>query len=241
MEDLTNDSPIGRPLAEISWEGSAVRYRQGGRGRENVLTTQVFALLDLLPRGFFWAEVLRAATGAGSQRAEAAAAAEDARFQVLPGDTHAVSADKRPSSWTVQPDVTICSARSTVWVEAKRIRRSSFQRRQLARSVAALTSTAGDRSPLLLLVLAEPPPITVSGIGRVDLADALRLSADDVSDVMTSDELLAAGDCMAWITWRTIAESLGRADSAYDNSDPSTLASVRRTSGSLLRAISWHS
>lgn len=39
---LTNTSVLGRLLEEISWEGSRVReYRDGGRGRENVLTAEV--------------------------------------------------------------------------------------------------------------------------------------------------------------------------------------------------------
>ena len=42
MDDLANDSPIGRLLEEISWQ-SAKKYRNGGRGIEYVLTAEVEA------------------------------------------------------------------------------------------------------------------------------------------------------------------------------------------------------
>jgi len=47
MDHLANGSVIGRLPEEISWEGAAVRaYRDGGRGRgrENVLTAELFFL-----------------------------------------------------------------------------------------------------------------------------------------------------------------------------------------------------
>ena len=68
VRPLVNDSPVGRLLEEISWEGNARPYRHGGRGRENVLTTEVFALLDWLPRQAFLGAVLAAAHGADQIR-----------------------------------------------------------------------------------------------------------------------------------------------------------------------------
>jgi len=45
---------VGRLLEEISYEGKKVRvYRDGGLGRENVLTTEVFQALDFMPRTLF--------------------------------------------------------------------------------------------------------------------------------------------------------------------------------------------
>lgn len=41
-------SVVGRLLAEISWE-RATAYREGGRGRENVLVAEVLMALDFLP------------------------------------------------------------------------------------------------------------------------------------------------------------------------------------------------
>jgi hypothetical protein len=85
MAQLQNDSHIGRLLEELSWEGNARRYRQGGRGLENVLVTEVFAALDLLPREAFLGSILRSAHSGDQARAAAAAGAEDARVEVLPG------------------------------------------------------------------------------------------------------------------------------------------------------------
>jgi hypothetical protein len=55
---LANNSVLGRLFAEISWEGARVReYRDGGRGRENVLTAEVLGALSYLPRSTFLAAV----------------------------------------------------------------------------------------------------------------------------------------------------------------------------------------
>jgi hypothetical protein len=50
----SNASALGRFLEELSWCGVTIRnYRDGGRGYENVLTTEVLQGLDLLPRSPF--------------------------------------------------------------------------------------------------------------------------------------------------------------------------------------------
>ena len=50
----TNRSIIGSLLSEISWEASkTTRYRDGGQGLENVLTTEVLQVLYFLPRQHF--------------------------------------------------------------------------------------------------------------------------------------------------------------------------------------------
>ena len=58
VEEMENTSPMGRLLEELSWEGNARKYRGGGRGLENVLVTEVFSLLDQLPRSTFLGAVL---------------------------------------------------------------------------------------------------------------------------------------------------------------------------------------
>ena len=69
-DTLKNTSVIGRLLEEISWEGASVRgYRLGGRGRDNVLTAEIFLPLGYLPRRAFLGEVLRVAHGADEARA----------------------------------------------------------------------------------------------------------------------------------------------------------------------------
>ncbi len=87
MDPLTNSSVIGRLLEEISWEGQNVRaYRDGGRGRENVLTAEVLWPLSCLPRDAFLAEVLRHAHGAEANRLRAAAEAAEADVMLLPDE-----------------------------------------------------------------------------------------------------------------------------------------------------------
>ena len=73
-----------------------------------------------------------------------------------------------------------CQPRYYVLVEAKRIRRSSLQAHQLPRELTALMQQAGNRSPLMLLILGAPPPVAVAGRGRLPLRDAL---LDNIGDV----------------------------------------------------------
>jgi len=60
-------SPIGRLLEEISWEGNARKYRQGGKGFENVLTAEVFQALDFLPRSSFLGRIIATLEGGDSE------------------------------------------------------------------------------------------------------------------------------------------------------------------------------
>ena len=240
VRPLVNDSPVGRLLEEISWEGNARPYRHGGRGRENVLTTEVFALLDWLPRQAFLGAVLAAAHGADQIRSEAAAEVEAMTVSVLPGDVHGVRADGTPTPWSVQPDVRLESWRAAVWVEAKRIRPASFQPHQLARTLHALLTTTDQQVPLLLLVLGTPPPIRVARVGTLDIPEAVEHSLAQFDD---QQDLLAAGarEAVAWITWAELAGVVRRASDRLDVPDQSVAASVRRMADAVDRAIAWHS
>ena len=60
-------SMVGKLLEEVSWE-HATSYRQGGRGRENVLSAEVMMALDFLPRDRFLGAAIRAAKGADHAR-----------------------------------------------------------------------------------------------------------------------------------------------------------------------------
>lgn len=60
-------SMVGKLLEEVSWE-HATSYRQGGRGRGNVLSAEVLMALDFLPRDRFLGAVIRAADGAEPAR-----------------------------------------------------------------------------------------------------------------------------------------------------------------------------
>jgi hypothetical protein len=95
VRPLVNDSPVGRLLEEISWEGNARPYRRGGRGRENVLTTEVFQLLDWLQRHAFLGAVLNAAHGADEVRSEVA------------DDVEAMTAPTRGSALICSPTLSV--------------------------------------------------------------------------------------------------------------------------------------
>jgi hypothetical protein len=65
-------------------------------------------------------------------------------------------------------------------LEAERIRSSSFQAEHLAREYVALLNEAGERIPLLLLILGSDPPVPVKGAGRLSIEEAVELSLDAV-------------------------------------------------------------
>lgn len=238
---LGNDSPIGRLLEEISWEGNACAYRNGGGRRENVLTTEVFALLDVLPRTIFVGAVLAAAHGADDARTAAVADVEPMSVEVLPGDTQAALRDGSTSIWAVQPDVRLDSPRTTVWVEAKRIRSSSFQEHQIARTLQAMLSSAAQEVRILLLVLGAPPPVKVQHLGTVGIAESVAHSTAAMDNRDQEMLLTASRNALAWLTWDELATAVRRAADAYVTADPSTIAAVRRTTTAIERAIKWHS
>ena len=73
----------------------------------------------------------------------------------------------------VQPDAIITTPSVYCLVEAKRIRSSSFQPRQLAREFVMAQQFAGERRPILALLLSAPPPVRVQGRGRLSIRDAI--------------------------------------------------------------------
>ena len=243
MNELVNSSVIGRLLEEISWEGRSVRaYRDGGRGRENVLTAEVLWPLSCLPREAFLAEVLRRAHGAEGARLQAADELEEAEVTLLPDQI-----ELGPGRFVVQPDATVVSRATYTLIEAKRIGRSSFQVNQLAREVVALLATAGDRSPLMLLLLGSPPPVAVAGRGRLSLQAAVAVSLADVLAVtpevdLGPDALMdRLPETMAWITWAEIADVTRRQAELFRAAPNGLAGTVRRLASAVTDAIDWHS
>ena len=199
MPQLENASPIGRLLEEISWEGNAKPYREGGRGRENVLTVETFTPLDYLPRTRFLGQVIGSAHGADEARRRVAEEIERVVISLLPGDVFLGRTGVH-----VQPDATIITPTTYALVEAKRIRPSSFQADQLAREFVAVLQEARGRTPLLLLVLGVPPPVKVRGLAeRIDIATAISTRLSNVAARgelgMTDTELVGEdprSDCL---------------------------------------------
>jgi hypothetical protein len=243
MDHLVNSSVIGRLLEEISWEGKSVRaYRDGGRGRENVLTAEVLWPLSCLPRSAFLAEVLQHAHGAEAVRIQAAEEVEEADVTLLPDQI-----ELGPERLVVQPDATLVGPATYVLIEAKRIRRSSFQVNQLSREVVALKSISGNRAPLLLLILGTPPPVAVAGRGRLSLEAAITADVADVLaktpevDASVDDLIDQLPETIAWITWTEIAEVTRRQEELFRTAPDGLAGTVRRLTSAVTQAIEWHS
>jgi hypothetical protein len=236
-------------LEEISWEGRSVRgYRDGGRGRENVLTAEVLTALDFLPRSHFLGAVLDNAHGADTARATLRTEIEDADLEFLPDEI--VLNPAGPSRGTrliVQPDALITAPTCYAMIEAKRIQRSSFQPQQLAREYLAVTGGAGGRAPLLLLILGGPPPVPVAGSGALTIQDAITrhlpsvhllavdhpLPLDDLSDRIT--------DVCAWTTWHDLAATVTTQHRQLAISDLSIANSITRLTEAIIGSVARHS
>lgn len=230
-------SAVRALLDEISWEGNARKYRGGGAGLENVLTTEVFQALDLLPRDDFLGRVLRAAGGADRAREHAAASVERAVVSVLPGESEHPELGLR-----VQPDVVIESGDSWVLVEAKRVRRSRFAPEQLAREVLVAERLARGPHPLLLVVTGHGPPFPVEGHGSLGLGDAARLGADLMSRRLDRRiELPDPERVVAHITWDAIADTVRVGLESISDSDSSVGRSVARVASCVVDAVQAHS
>ncbi|MCX6433953.1 MAG: hypothetical protein NTX29_14670 [Actinobacteria bacterium] len=230
-------SAVRRLLDEVSWEGNAKKYRGGGGHLENVVTAEVFAALDFLPRGHFLGQVLLAAHGADGARSMAAGLSEESVVDVLPGDLSPTWLTGDATGWGVQPDVLISSPDSLIYVEAKAPKGGKFSARQLARSLHATIEAAGDRTALLLLVPDSPPPLRVQGLGRLSLADALEAGLDGFPPE-DADRLRTVMDrTLAWTTWDDIAASVEGSLAEYPLENSSLRGTVMRLASTLVDVI----
>ena len=241
-DELTNASVIGRLLEEISWDGERVRaYRDGGRGRENVLTAEVLSPLSYLPRDQFLGKVLRSAHGAKDACIGAASEIEMAQLSLLPDQSLLPG-----STVVVQPDATIAMPNHFVLVEAKRIRSASFQPEQLAREYVTLLQEAGDRQPLFLLILGAPPPVAVKGHGRLPLMEVVATQLDAVLartngfNRSTGSLLAQLPATLAWITWTEIREIVVAQAAGFLHVPDGLAGTVDRLASAVVTAIDWH-
>jgi len=238
-------SPLGRLLEEISWEGNARHYREGGRGFENVLTAEVFQALDFLPRARFLGRILEGALGGGSEASRLLSReVELLSFSLLPGDIF-LAQHSAAQLW-VQPDGVIESPSVYCLLEAKRIKRGAFQPEQLAREYLAVVQEAGLRRPLLLLILPSAPPIAVSRNGRLEIHEAVARWLEPVlarceHEFPPLDRLLQDIDSViAYTTWPAVAGIIEDGLKNFSTGDPSVDGSVARIAHAVLGAIRWH-
>lgn len=244
----TVGSALGRLLNEVSWEGNARKYRHGGPGLENVLTTEVFQALDFLPRTEFFGRIVRSAVGDGAETLNVLAGqVENLTFRLLPGDI--TLTERQPNGkrrLDVQPDGILESADVYCMLEAKRIKRGAFMPEQLAREFLAVVQEAGSRRGLLLLVLPSSPPVNVDGHGRLALHDAVTEFLPQVVERVPGrfpaiSELCSRVDStLAYTTWQRIAEQVGIAAAQFSSDDQTVKRCIGRLAAAVVNAIQWH-
>jgi len=240
-------SSLGRLLAEISWEGNARPYRDGGRGLENVLTTEVFQALDFLPRTGFLGRVIQSAEGAAETRRIMASQIEDAVIELLLGDILLSRKCVGSEPLCIQPDGIIQTPDVYCLLEAKRIRSGVFQPQQLAREYLTVLREAKGRRPLLLLVLPREPPVSVRGHGRLSLEEAIARWITPIlpqldAEFPSAEELVKGIDsAVAWVTWSTVSECVAAGLEDLNCPDASISGSISRLVQSVRQAIEWHS
>ena len=250
MEDYR--SPLTRVLSGVSWEGRKVntKYRDGGRGVEEVLTAEVFQALEFLPRHPFIEEVAKKIIRLGEEKEPFIEPdyIETVTFEVSPGGGLSL----RPSGKThqerveVQFDALITTSRCDIYVEAKRLGRSSFQEEQLARTFLIALRESRNRSGKVLLILGEPPPVLIKKMGRQSIENGILETLPVVYektegiDASLQEVESRISDTVAYITWEDIAIAVTKAMERYENHDPSTSAAVKRIAKSLVQSIRWH-
>jgi hypothetical protein len=207
---------IQQLLRELSYDGAAIsRYRQGGLGMENVLTAEVLQGLNFLPRDYFFKTFVESLKGEiGPTRAKLLKEAEKTSFRFLPGAFPFEPSAKFDHTMTVNPDGIIETPSVYAFVEAKRIKSSSFQAHQLGREYVVTVREAGDRMPLLLLILGKEPPVKIARGGRQEVAEAINGSLEAVLKIIKPPprplpELVKLiKPSVAWITWQAISDLL---------------------------------
>jgi len=251
-EDGLNDknrSIIGSLLSEVSWEGSKVtRYRDGGRGLENVLTTEVFQILYFLPRTFFLGEIIRNLHTKNNETLERLIETiEESDFNLFPGNYYLIDEPiSHQKGISVQPDALLITESVYSLIEVKRIKRGSFQKEQLAREFYLVTREAKGKIPLLILILPSKPPISVSGEGRVDPVEYIKQTLPKVFSESDShqhslEELIYMVDNhIAWITWDEIFDIINKQNINYQAQKRSDKLSIIRLCEAILEAIRRH-
>lgn len=186
-------------------------------------------------------ELIAGAHGAQGARQRVIAEIEQAEVSLLPGELGLAH-----SAIRVQPDALLTSPSTYTFIEAKRIRPSRFQTDQLAREFVATMQQAGDRVPLLFVILGSAPPVAVNAFPqRVLLQDAITQRLEHVAsawDAPADQEDLAAriGDALAWTTWAEIRHVLAANRHRASDAPETLAATISRLCDAATTAIDWH-
>jgi len=243
-----NASVLGRLLEELSWRGETIRrYRNGGRGYENVLTAEALQGLDFLPRTTFLGAVLAAAHGAPAALRRLVSEVEEAKVTLLPGNQYLIpSGTRHQTRLPVQPDGLIETPNCFVVVEAKGLGRSSFQPEQLSREYVLTLRDAGARAPIFLLVLPTEPPVKIKDHGKLVPEDAIELYLEPVlaraeqHSISPAQARKLIPEVVCWTTWSDIARIVEQQRTTTMPTDKTVSACIDRLAFSVTRAIAWH-
>lgn len=157
------------------------RSRRRGHLAERVLSAHVLQALDFLPRTTFLGRVLLDATGADAARAAVLAEVEDLSILFLPELRADSDARARPDAWISGP--------TTACLVDTKAPRSTFGRRQLCSDYRSLLKHAGERLPLMLLIVEDPERVTVWGRpGSHTVIDAVRWELEQTPGEAVSAE-----------------------------------------------------
>lgn len=167
---------------------------------------------------------------------------------MLPGNFYLKpSQNTHQAAIGVQPDAIIETKDVYALVEAKRIKRSSFQKEQLAREYLITLRESKGRAPLLILLLGKKPPIQVKEEGRKSIRENLKDNLETVLDktegiTYTYHELLDMIDLTVYyLTWEEIYKIILLQRDNYDNDCASTKMSTMRIADTILNSIEIHS
>ena len=177
---------------------------------------------------------------------------EDLSFTLLPLRFKFRINDEKATTKTVGPDALLgleTGGEGGVYafIEAKRIKRGSFQPEQLAREYVVLMREAGMKVPLLILILGQVPRIKVKGLDQKQpIKAAISENLKPVLDKVDSPrydlpELTNRIDrTVAWITWDEIRQIVRQQQRVFNAETPSTQAAIERVANSIIEAIDFH-
>jgi len=237
---------IGRLIEELSWEGRSIKnYRGGGRGKENILTAEVFNSLNGLPRDPYLKAVIENSTGSNIAKEALIKELELLNFDLLPGNNPLIKNKNHQEGMSVQPDGWIEGGKVICLMEAKRIKKpSEFQKQQLARELFLVHKKKNDKSPVFWLILGKEPPVSVKGLGRLSIREAVEaelqnvIDAADPIDTSYEEMVVSLEDNLLISTWDGIKQSVNRLE--LPNEDSSLVHMVKRNVIELNEIIESH-
>ncbi len=236
----TNMSTLERLLSTMSWEGKLVvkAYRNGGKGMENVLTTEAFNILEFLPRKTFWTPIVNALHMENdSTRRTFLKELDSLTFSILPDNYYLKEpVTSHARSMPVQPDGILETDSLYILLEVKPIKPGPFQRYQMTKEYYLVVREAKrlGKTPLLLFVTGKEPPYTVKQYGKANPVPFIQESISHIysqtkSNTLTLDELInQVEDVVTWVTWNEINQAVKLAGDTYENVDQDTYSAVSR-------------